>query len=76
MSAIVRGIKNTFRSGVRTVGIATILAVSLSLGFSMLLANKAVSERGNQLRQTIGANMTVFPAGSAGGGTASGGRTR
>lgn len=66
MSAIVRGIKNTFRSGIRTVGIATILAVSLSLGFSMLLANKAVSERGNQLRQTIGANMTAYPAGSSG----------
>lgn len=65
MSAIVRGIKNTFRSGARTVGIATILAVSLSLGFSMLLANRAVSERGNQLRQTIGANMTLFPAGSS-----------
>lgn len=67
MSTIVRGIKNIFRSGLRTIGIATILAVSLSLGFSMLLANKAVSERGGQLRQTIGANMVVFPAGSSGG---------
>ncbi|HEX6258955.1 MAG TPA: FtsX-like permease family protein [Candidatus Saccharimonadales bacterium] len=67
MSTIIRGIKNTFRNGIRTIGIAIILAVSLSLGFSMLLANKAVAERGAQLRQTIGANMMAFPAGSSGG---------
>ena len=65
MSAILRGIKNTFRNSLRTAGFATIIAISMTLAFSMLLANQAVNERGNQLKKQIGSTLRVTPVGAA-----------
>lgn len=65
MSVIARGIKNSFRNGLRTAGFAVIIAVSMSLAFSMLLANQAVSKRSDQLKQEINTSMVTFPKGSS-----------
>lgn len=64
MGAITRGIRNTFRNPLRTLGFAVIIAVSMALAFSMLLAYKAVGERGNQLKRQIGTNARVLPIGA------------
>ncbi len=66
MSVVIRGVKNTFRSGLRTSAFAVILAVSIGLAFSMLLANRAMEDRINSLRQKIGNIIIVNPAGMQG----------
>lgn len=65
MSIIVRGAKNSFRNGLRTMGFAVIIAVSMSLAFSMLLANQAVSKRSDQLKKEINTSMIAYPKGSS-----------
>lgn len=67
MSVITRGVKNTFRNTLRTIGFSVIIAISLGLAFSMLLANEAVRESDKKLREDIGANLLVHPVGSPGG---------
>jgi len=62
MGAISRGVKNTFRNGLRTTGFAVIIAISMALAFSMLLANQAVKERGSQLKKQMGTSVQVRPA--------------
>lgn len=66
MSVIIRGVKNTFRNSLRTIGFSIIIAISMGLAFSMLLANQAVRDRGEKLREDIGASLLVYPIGSGG----------
>ncbi|MGH7196457.1 MAG: ABC transporter permease [Candidatus Saccharimonadales bacterium] len=65
MSVIVRGVKNAFRNGIRTSSIVLILAISMGLALSMLLANQAVKARIDDLKTKVGTNLFVRPAGSA-----------
>lgn len=66
MSAIARGAKNAFRSGVRTVAVILILAISMGLGLSMLLANQAVTGRLEKVRHSVGTTISIRPAGAMG----------
>jgi putative ABC transport system permease protein len=63
VNVISRGIKNTFRNGLRTLSFSIILAISMGMGFAMLLANQAVHARLNDLRTRIGNTISVHPAG-------------
>lgn len=64
MSVVTRGVKNAFRSGIRTIAVVSILAISMGLALSMLLANQAVKERLEEVKQSVGTTVTVNPAGS------------
>lgn len=67
MGVITRGIKNTFRNKTRTMSFSVIIAISLGLAFSMLLANKAVNESNRKLRDDVGASLLIFPQGALNG---------
>lgn len=66
MSVVTRGVKNAFRSSIRTTAVVLILAISMGLALSMLLANQAVKDRLEQVKQSVGTTVTVNPAGSKG----------
>ncbi len=66
MSVIKRGVKNAFRSGVRTAAIVLILAVSMGLGLSMLLANQAMNDKIETVKKSVGTTVAVNPAGIRG----------
>lgn len=66
MSVLVRGVKNAFRNKIRTAAIVFILAVSIGLALSMLLANQAVKQRIGQLKTQMGTTVMISPAGSKG----------
>lgn len=66
MSVITRGVRNAFRSGVRSVAVILILAISMGLGLSMLLANQAVKDRLANVKSEVGTTVLVNPAGGRG----------
>jgi len=66
MSVVSRGVRNAFRSGARSVAVVLILAISMGLGLSMLLANQAVKDRLAEVRQSVGTMVLINPAGSQG----------
>ncbi len=73
MNAVTRGVKNTFRNSIRTVGIIAILTVAIALSISMLVARDAVNTKISSVRATTGNTISVSPAGFfgfSGGGTA------
>ncbi len=63
MSPTARGIRNAFRNHIRTGAIVTILGLSIGLCLAMLIANKAVSDRINSVKSSVGNTITVSPAG-------------
>jgi putative ABC transport system permease protein len=63
VSAIGRGVKNTFRNAIRTVGIVAILAVAIALAVSGLVARSAVDAKVSSVRAASGTTITVTPAG-------------
>ena len=63
MSAVRRGIKNTFRNSIRTIAIVIILGLSIALALVMLLSMKAVDSRITQVKHDIGNKITVRAAG-------------
>jgi len=72
VNAVRRGIRNTFRNSVRTVGVVVILAVAIALSISMLIARDAVTNKINTVRALTGNTITVSPKGFfgfSGGGT-------
>jgi putative ABC transport system permease protein len=66
MSVVSRGVKNAFRNGLRTGAVALILAISIGMSLSMLVANKAVESRIADLKTEVGRTIKVNPAGSEG----------
>lgn len=66
MSVVTRGVRNAFRSGVRSVAVILILAISMGLALSMLLANQAVKDKLEDVKTSVGTTITVNPAGSQG----------
>lgn len=66
MNPISRGIKNALRSPVRTGAIILMLAVSITLIVSMLVARAGINDKINEVKQTAGTNVTIAPAGIRG----------
>ncbi len=67
MNAILRGVRNTFRNGVRAVGIIVILGVVIALSVSMLIARQAVSAKISSVRASTGNTIVISPRGFFGG---------
>ena len=73
MNVVSRGIKNAFRSPLRSGVIILMLAISIGLILSMLVARSSVNIKINEVKATAGTNITISPAGVmgfAGGGDA------
>lgn len=66
MGTISRGVKNTFRNIIRTISIVFILAISIGLVLTMLLAYKSVQAKTTDVKSSIGNIITVTPAGIRG----------
>lgn len=65
--------RNAFRNTTRTVGIVIILALSVGLALSMMVARAAVEAKITSVKQSVGTSITINPAGARGfegGGTA------
>ena len=73
MNVISRGIKNALRSPLRSGAIVLMLAISIGLILSMLVARGSVSAKIDEVKSTAGTSITISPAGVmgfAGGGDA------
>ena len=73
MNVISRGIKNALRSPLRSGSIILMLAISIGLILSMLVARSSVNAKIDEVKSTAGTNITISPAGVfgfAGGGNA------
>jgi len=66
MNPITRGIRNAFRNKIRTLSIVIILGLSMGLALSMLIANKAVTDKINTVKASVGNTVTISPAGFSG----------
>jgi putative ABC transport system permease protein len=66
MSTISRGVRNSFRNPIRTGGVTVILGLSVGLALVMLLSLKAVQNRIDTVKASIGNTITVSPAGARG----------
>lgn len=64
MNLLSRGVKNAFRGGVRPAAVILILAISMGLALAMLLANQAVKDKLEDVKQSVGTAITINPAGS------------
>lgn len=72
MNVVSRGIRNVFRSPLRTGAIVLMLAISIGLILSMLVARSSVNAKIDQVKATAGTAITISPAGVmgfSGGGT-------
>ena len=67
MNALRRGVKNTFRNAIRSVGVILILAVAIALAISMLIARDAVTKKIDSVRASTGNTISVSPKGFFGG---------
>ncbi len=66
MNAVSRGIKNALRSPVRAGAIILMLAISITLVVSMLVARASINNKIDEVKSTAGTNVTITPAGVQG----------
>ncbi len=66
MNVITRGMRNAFRNSIRAISIVGMLGLSIGLALSMLLANKAVGQKIDSVKSSIGNVVTISPAGIRG----------
>ncbi|HUC90016.1 MAG TPA: FtsX-like permease family protein [Patescibacteria group bacterium] len=66
MNVFTRGVRNAFRNSIRAIAIVGMLGLSIGLALSMLLANKAVGQKIDNVKKNIGNVVTVSPAGIRG----------
>ena len=66
MTVLGRGVRNTFRNGIRTFSIVVILGLSIAMALAMLLARDAVNTRISSVESSIGNTITISPAGFRG----------
>lgn len=66
MNAVTRGVRNAFRNSIRTFSIIFILALSIGLSLTMLVARQAVDQKITDVKSSIGNTITVTPAGAKG----------
>ncbi|MEI7918206.1 MAG: FtsX-like permease family protein [Candidatus Saccharibacteria bacterium] len=73
MNVFSRGVKNALRSPLRSGAIVLMLAISIGLILSMLVARGSVNAKIDEVKSTAGTSITITPAGVmgfAGGGDA------
>jgi putative ABC transport system permease protein len=63
MNLASRGIRNAFRNLIRTGSIIVILGLSIGLSLTMLVAQKAVNNKIESVKSSIGNTITIAPAG-------------
>src|SRR5258708_6453397 len=66
MNTITRGIRNTFRNGIRAFAIVIILGLSVGLALAMLIAHQAVKNKIAAVESSVGNTITISPAGVRG----------
>jgi putative ABC transport system permease protein len=66
VSAIRRGVKNTFRNPTRAVSVVLILSIAFALSISMLVARQSASAKINSVLANVGTTISVSPAGFSG----------
>jgi putative ABC transport system permease protein len=66
VNTVTRGIRNAFRNGIRAAAIIGMLALSIGLALSMLLANQAVAQKIESVQKSIGTTITIMPSGIRG----------
>jgi len=66
VNPVSRGVRNAFRNKVRTLSIVVILGLSMGLALAMLVANKAVTDKINNVKANVGNTVTISPAGFSG----------
>ncbi len=66
MGSIIRGIKNTWRNPLRTFFTILILSFTMALALVMLLTNQSISSRVQEIKESIGAQISISPAGIMG----------
>ncbi|NTW61345.1 ABC transporter permease [Candidatus Saccharibacteria bacterium] len=66
MNVVTRGIKNALRSPLRSGAIILMLAISIGLILSMLVARSSVEAKINEVKSSAGTNITITPAGVSG----------
>lgn len=64
MGSFIRGIKNAFRNITKTVSITLIVGLTIGLALVMVLSVEAVQLRIDSVKEAIGSQITVSPAGS------------
>jgi putative ABC transport system permease protein len=67
VTTIGRGVRNAFRSAVRTISVVVILGLSIGLGFVMLTARQSVADKVATTLSSIGNTVTIGPPGYAAG---------
>ena len=67
MNVVTRGIKNTLRSPLRSGAIVLMLAISIGLIVSMLVARSSVDAKITEVKAGTASTITVSPAGIRGG---------
>ena len=73
MKTAARGVRALVRSPLRSSLLVAVLAVSVGLTLIMITVNGAFSERLDEIKEQVGSDVTVRPAGSFGGGFFRGG---
>lgn len=63
MNPVSRGVRNAFRNNVRTLSVTLILGLSIGLSLTMLVAQKAVDNKIQSVKSTVGNTITISPAG-------------
>lgn len=66
MNIFSRGVRNAFRNAIRAGAIIGMLGLSIGLSLAMLLANKAVGQKIENIQANVGNTITVTPAGIRG----------
>lgn len=66
MNVVSRGMKNAFRSPLRAGAIVLMLAISVGLILSMLVARSSVNAKIDEVKATAGTAITISPAGIMG----------
>ena len=66
MNVVTRGMKNALRSPLRSVAIVSMLAISIGLILSMLVARNSVEAKVETVKGTSGTSITISPAGVQG----------
>lgn len=63
MNPISRGIKNAFRSPIRTMSVALILGLAIGLCLVMMVAHQTVNRKITEVKSNVGNTITIAPAG-------------
>ncbi len=66
MNTATLGIRNAFRSPIRSTSIIVILGLSIGLCLVMLIAHEAVGQKIDDVKSSIGNTITISPAGFSG----------